>query len=126
MGLPSTMLAWWPPSGAPASAPNQLTAETIGAIQEALDGKDRGYDQRASDWAGMDIAPILRLNPEDKAQRLRIRHTLGLLVQQGFLVRADAPHPRAGRTRPVVRVGKPALQPQSPDGSVDDCGSVEP
>lgn len=112
--------------GGPASAPNQLTAETIDAIQHALDGKDRGYDQRAGDWAGIDIAPILKLNPEDKAQRLRIRHTLGLLVQQAFLVRADAPYLRAGRTRPVVRVGKPALPPKSSDGSVDECGSVEP
>lgn len=112
--------------GGPASAPNQLTAETIGAIQQALDGKDRGYDQRASDWAGIDMAPILRLNPEDKAQRHRIRHTLGLLVQQAYLVRADAPHPRAGRTRPVVRVGKPAEPPRCSDGSVDDCRSVEP
>lgn len=110
----------------PASAPNQLTAETIGAIQEALEGKDRGYDQRASDWAGIDMAPILGLNPEDKPQRLRIRHTLGLLIQQTFLLRADAPHPRAGRTRPVVRVGKPALPPQSRDDSADDRGSVEP
>ncbi|RYG85085.1 MAG: recombinase RecA, partial [Alphaproteobacteria bacterium] len=109
----------------PESAPNQFSAETIGAIQQVLDGKDRGYDQRASDWAGIDMAPILKLNPEDKAQRLRIRHTLGLLVQQAFLVRADAPHPRAGRTRPVVRVGKPALPPQSSDSSVDECGSVD-
>ena len=109
----------------PANAPNQLTVETIGAIQEALDGKDRGYDQRASDWAGIDMAPILKLNPEDNAQRLRIRHTLGLLVQQAFLVRADAHHPRAGRKRPVVRVGKPALPPQSSDATVDECGSVD-
>jgi hypothetical protein len=109
----------------PASATNQLTLETIRAIQEAVEGKERGYDQRASDWAGIDMAPILKLNPEDKAQRHRIRHTLGLLVQQAFLVRADAPHPRAGRTRPIVRVGKPALPPQSSDGSVDECGSVD-
>lgn len=111
--------------GGPATAPNQLTAETIGAIQEALDGKDRGYDHRASDWAGIDMAPILKLNPEDKAQRARIRHVLGRLVQQAFLVCGDAPHPRAGRTRPVVRVCKPALPPQSSDDSVDDCGSVD-
>ena len=111
--------------GGPANAPNQLTVETISAIQEALDGKDRGYDQRASDWAGIDMAPILKLNAEDTPQRARIRHVLGQLVQQAFLVRADAPHPRAGRTRPVVRVGKPALPPQSSDGSVDDCGSVD-
>lgn len=109
----------------PANASDQLTLETIAAIQEVLAGKDRGYDQRASDWAGIDMAPILKLNPEDKQQRAQIRHALGLLVQQTFLVRADARDSRAGRKRPVVRVGKPVLPPQSSDGSVNDCGSVD-
>lgn len=109
----------------PSAMVSDLAVETIEAIQSALAGMDRGYDQRSGDWAGYDIAPILGLNAEDKPQRARTRHALGRLVQQGFLVRADAPHPRAGRMRPVVRVGKPVLPPQCPDGSVDECASVE-
>lgn len=111
--------------GGPTKATHQLTAEAIREIQEALHGKDRGYDQRASDWAGNDMAPLLHLNVEDKLQRARIRHVLGQLVQQGFLVRADKLNTRAGRMRSIVRVGKPALPPQSPECSVDECVSVE-
>ncbi len=109
-----------------ASAPKHLAVETIGAIQEALDGKDRGYDHRASDWAGIDMAPILKLNPEDKAQRARIRLVLGSLVQDRYLARVDVPYPRRGGLRSVVRVGVSASEPRSSNGSVDDRGSVEP
>jgi len=102
-----------------------LSPEAIQAIQNALDGKDRSYHQNAGDWAGIDIAPILKLNPEDKADRKLIRHTLGELLKRDLLVRVSIKHSRAGRDRNVVRVGLLALPPQSPDPSVEDGGGVE-
>lgn len=112
------------PIPSPKTGSSELDVATIQAIQAALDGKDRGYDLRASDWAGLDVAPILNLNPADKAHRRILDHTIGDLVRRGLLVRADAYDKRAGRNRPVVRVGKSPASPQSTDESVDECGTV--
>lgn len=108
----------------PKNGSSALDVATILAIQTALAGLDRGYDQRASDWAGLDVAPILDLNSAEKAHKQILSHTIGDLVRRGLLVRADAYDKRAGRNRPVVRVGNPPTTPQSTNETVDDCGSV--
>lgn len=116
------VVVWIP---GPEATSADLDTATILAIQVALDGKDRGYNQRAGDWAGLDIAPILNLNPEDKAHKRKLNHTIGDLVRRSLLIKADQYDKRAGRKRPILRVGSPAVPPQSQDRRVDDCESVE-
>ena len=63
-----------------------VTVEHLRAAQKAVaDGKWRA-DVRAKEWVGRALAPILRLSPDEKADRAKIRAVLKTWVRNGAFV----------------------------------------
>lgn len=107
------------------SGEGRLSASVIDAVRSRLAEKDHGFHPNSGDWAGLAIAPILQLNPEDATGRRRLRHAIGAMVQAGHLDCVDVRDSRAGRYRKVVRVSSTSLPPQFEDDGVDACGGVD-
>ena len=90
--------------------PNPLDGVTVAnlrAVQaEVAQGRWRENSQ-ASDWVGIAVARVLKLDPKDKAARKKISGLMKIWISNGMFVVVTGKD-RNGEDRPYIEVGEPA------------------
>jgi AAA domain len=94
--------------------PNPLdgvsTADLVAAQAAVAEGGPWRQDPRARDWVGRPVAKVLRLNPDKKKDRAKVRGLLKIWIENGmFEVYEDKDEKR--KTKRFVRVGELASAP---------------
>ncbi|WP_375250422.1 AAA family ATPase [Sphingomonas sp.] len=74
----------------PAIGPAEPLAPTVAAEVQALIAEGEWRDsERAERWAGKAVAQVLGLDPDDKAQRARVKAVLKELLAEGTLAKVE-------------------------------------
>jgi hypothetical protein len=90
--------------------PNPLegvTVATLRAVQAEVARSRWRENIQASDWVGIAVAKVLKLDPKDKAARKKISGLMKIWISNGMFV-VVAGKDRNGEDRPYVEVGEPA------------------
>ena len=81
------------------------TAQTLLAVQTAIDGKGYRANIQSAEWAGHFMAPVLGLGTAIPAEKKRIDTIIRLWVKSGALIITRVTD-KKGNDRPVVEVGE--------------------
>lgn len=115
-------MRWQPPTAGPAEPLAPSLAAEVRALIEQGEWRE---SERAERWAGKAIAQVLGLDPDDKAQRSRVKAVLKELLADGTLAkkeRRDAT--RQMRTWIVVGSTPPAQPADFAGGPVERAAPV--
>lgn len=95
--------AWTPPD-----AFDGITVADLLKVQHAVDGKALRENVQANDWVGYVIGPLLGLNPQDKADKARIKQLVKTWIATGAL-RVERLPDGKGNERPSILIGEWAV-----------------
>jgi AAA domain len=90
--------------------PNPLdgvTVATLRAVQAEVARSRWRENIQASDWVGIAVARVLKLDPKDKAARKKISGLMKIWISNGMFAVVTGKD-RNGEDRPYVEVGEPA------------------
>lgn len=97
--------AWaWP------DAFDGLSTSDLVRVQAAIEGRDLAENCQSADWAGYEVARVLRIDASAPEGKARVKQLLRTWISTGALVVASARNPATRKQRLVVRVGAAAKQ----------------
>jgi hypothetical protein len=97
--------AWaWP------DAFDGLSTSDLVRVQAAIEGRDLAENCQSADWAGYEVARVLRIDASAPEGKARVKQLLRTWISTGALVVASARNPATRKQRFVVRVGASAEQ----------------
>jgi RecA-family ATPase len=89
------------------SALDEVTPEDVRWIRELVRAEpDHAYDSRAKDWVGIPLAERLDLDPEDKADRAKLKKILRTWRANGVIEIVERTAPDTRHKRSFVKPGK--------------------
>lgn len=102
---------------------DELSVEDTEAIRELVRSRSFRADSRSDNWLGVEVAKRLKLNPEVKADILKIQRIIGVWLRNGVFKKKEMRDPDSRKMR-IYFVGAD-MQAPPPDSNVTSI-FVEP
>jgi hypothetical protein len=98
----------------PWSPPDVFAGVTVGhlqQVQEAVRGGSWKFDVQAEEWVGLAVAPILKLNVDERKGRdaKRVKKLVDVWIANGALKKVTQKCEKSRRDKPFVLVGQPVV-----------------